>query len=96
MAAFIIFSFFSIGKLKKATIKGSLEDWQSWFLGTDDEGKPKRWSAGRFRQRVLGVSIKELGTLYPKTVFSLTTEKQGRKVTGYNLEITPINTTLKV
>lgn len=86
----------SIGKLKKATIKGSLEDWQSWFLGTDDEGKPKRWSAGRFRQRVLGVSIKELGTLYPKTVFSLTTEKQGRKVTGYNLEITPINTTLKV
>lgn len=86
----------SLGKLKKATIKGSLAEWQSWFLGTDDEGKPKKWSAGRFRQRVLGVSLKELGELYPNTAFFLTTEKEGRKIVGYTLDITPIETTLNI
>lgn len=86
----------SMGKLKKATIKGSLEEWQSWFLGSDKDGEPKKWSAGRFRQRVLGVSIKELGELYPKTVFYLTTEKNGRKVTGYRLDITPVKTALDI
>lgn len=86
----------SMGKLKKATIKGSLEEWQSWFLGSDKDGEPKKWSAGRFRQRVLGVGIKELGNLYPKTVFYLTTEKNGRKVTGYRLDITPVKTALDI
>ncbi|WP_308738388.1 replication initiation protein [Limosilactobacillus caviae] len=86
----------SLGKLQKATIKGSLDEWQSWFLGTDDDGKPKTWSAGRFRQRVLGVSIKELGELYPKTIFYLTTEKEGRKVVGYTLNITPVRTAVNL
>ncbi len=86
----------SMGKLKRATIKGSLEEWQSWFLGSDKDGEPKKWSAGRFRQRVLGVSMKELGELYPKTVFYLTTEKNGRKVTGYRLDITPVKTALDI
>lgn len=86
----------SMGKLKKATIKGSLEEWESWFLGSDDEGKPKRWSAGRFRQRVLSVAMKELGELYPKTIFYLVTEKKGRKVIGYELDITPVKTTLEM
>lgn len=86
----------SMGKLKKATIKGSLEEWQSWFLGSDKDGEPKKWSAGRFRQRVLGVSINELGKLYPKTIFYLTTRKNGRKVTGYQLDITPVKTTLDI
>ena len=85
-----------MGKLKKATIKGSLEEWQSWFLGTDEDGKPKEWSAGRFKQRVLGVSMKELGELYPKTIFFLTTEKEGRKTVGYTLDITPVKTTLNI
>ena len=86
----------SMGKLKKATIKGSLEEWQSWFLGSDKDGEPKKWSAGRVRQRVLGVSINELGKLYPKTIFYLTTQKNGRKVTGYQLDITPVKTTLDI
>ena len=73
-----------------------IEEWQSWFLGTDDEGKPKKWAAGRFRQRVLNVSMKELGNLYPKTAFFLTTEKEGRKIVGYTLDITPIKTTLNI
>ncbi|QZN94032.1 SDR family NAD(P)-dependent oxidoreductase (plasmid) [Limosilactobacillus panis] len=86
----------SMGKLKRATIKGTLEEWESWFLGTDKDGKPKKWSAGRFRQRVLGVSMKELGKIYPKTIFYLTTEKTGRKVTGYQLDITPVKTVLEI
>ena len=86
----------SMGKLNKATIKGTLEEWESWFLGSDNEGKPKKWSAGRFRQRVLSVSIDELGKLYPKNLFELTVEKSGRKVVGYRLDITPIQTTLSI
>lgn len=86
----------SMGKLEDTTIRGSLEEWQSWFLGSDDEGKPKTWSAGRFRQRVLGVSIKELGELYPKKIFYLTTEKHGRKVVGYTLDINTVKTTLDI
>lgn len=84
----------SMGKLKKATIKGSLEEWQSWFLGSDDDGQPRLWSAGRFRQRVLNVSLKELGDLYPKTAFYLTTQKEGRKVVGYILNIIPLKTSV--
>lgn len=86
----------SMGKLNKATIKGTLEEWESWFLGSDNEGKPKKWSAGRFRQRVLSVSIDELGKLYSKNLFELTVEKSGRKVVGYRLDITPIQTTLSI
>lgn len=86
----------SNGKLKKATIKGSLEEWESWFLGSDDDGKPRKWSSGRFKQRVLAVSMKELGEHYPKTIFYLTTEKTGRKVTGYTLDITPVKTAVSI
>lgn len=45
-----------MGNQSDVTIKGTMEDWQSWFLGDR-----KRWSAGRFKQRVLDVAIKELG-----------------------------------
>lgn len=86
----------SFGKLNQATIKGSLMDWEMWFLGTDEDGKPKKWSAGRFKQRVLTISINELAKLYPKTSFVITTQKEGRKVTGYQLDITPINTMLDI
>lgn len=83
----------SKGKLTQAIIKGTIEEWESWFLGSDDEGNPKKWSAGRFKQKVLMVSINELGTLHPKTSFDLTTIKAGRKVVGYRLEIVPRNNT---
>lgn len=84
----------SFGKLKQASINGSLEDWQAWFLGTDKNGNPKRWTAGRFRQRVLETSITELKMLYPNTYFSLSVNKSGRKVTGYQINITPYHTKL--
>ena len=78
------------------TIQGTLEDWQSWFLGADEYGTPKRWPAGRFKQKALDVAIKEISELYPKTLITVTTMKHGRRVTGYTLDIYPISTSLIV
>lgn len=80
----------SIGKLQDATIQGTLTDWEGWFLGSDDEGKTRHWPAGRFKQKVLNVALKEIGNLYPKMTFILTTIKDGRKVVGYRLNIHPV------
>lgn len=82
----------SVGKLTDACIQGNLEDWESWFIGSDENGKPKHWPVSRFKQKALNVALKELGKLYPKTIFTLTTIKNGRKVTGYRLDIHPIQT----
>lgn len=86
----------SMGKLRNATIQGDMEEWQSWFIGSDEEGKPKHWTASRFKQQVLRVALKELGELYPETVFTLTTITNGRKVEGYRLDIHPISTNLEM
>jgi len=85
----------SMGQLENTSIKGSVEDWQGWFLGTDETGKPITWAAGRFKDKVLNRAIDELGNLYPQALFTLTTQKMGRKVAGYQLDITTINTQLK-
>ena len=79
-------------------LTASLEEWESWFLGytIDKEKKkhPVRWPAGRFKQKVLDVALKELADLYPKSTITLTPDKRGRRVVGYTLEIRQINTTL--
>ena len=61
-------------------IKGTLEDWQIWFLGEE------KWSAGRFKQKVLDIATKEL---CEKQNCSITIEslKRKRKVEGYQLII---------
>lgn len=82
----------SIGRLRDATIKGDLIEWESWLLGSDDSGKTRTMSAGVFKRDVLNRALKELGNLYPKTIFSLTTIKDGVKVIGYELDIRPVNT----
>ena len=84
----------SLGKLTNATIQGSLEEWEAWFLGSDDNGIPKHWSAGVFKRDVINKALKELGQLYPKTLFNLTTFKHGRNVTGYKLDIHSVQTNL--
>lgn len=76
------------------TIQGSLEDWQSWFLGSNENGKPKKWPAGRFKQMVLNVATTEIAELYPNTLITLTTLKNGRKVAGYKLDIHSVQTNL--
>lgn len=86
----------SFGKLTNVIIQGSLEEWEDWFLGSDTTGHPKRWSAGIFKRDVIHKALRELGTLYPATVFELTTLKKGKKVVGYKLEIIQIQTKLDV
>lgn len=83
-------------QLPDAVIEGALEDWEAWFLGSDDDGKPKRWTASRFRQQVLTKAINELDRLYPRVHYALQVIKNGRKVTGYRLEIHPIQTNLSI
>ncbi len=70
------------GKEKHTTITGSLEDWESWFLGKD-----KRREAGRFYADVLTRSIEELSDKISVDFF-VTTLKRGRKVEGYEIMIT--------
>lgn len=70
------------GKEKHTTIRGKLEDWETWFLG-----KNKRIPAGRFFADVLNRAIEELNQKVSVDFF-ITTEKVGRKVVGYELVIT--------
>ncbi|MEN2682246.1 replication initiation protein [Lacticaseibacillus paracasei] len=81
----------SNGKLQNTTIVGNIDDWQAWFLGN-----VPHWPAGRFKDKVINKAINELGNLYPKTLFILTTQKRGRKVVGYQLDISNIHTNLKL
>lgn len=74
-----------------ATIEGSLEDWEAWFLGSDEHGQPKKWTAARFRQQVLTKAINELNCLYPEILYQLHVLKTGRKVVGYRLDIHSIS-----
>lgn len=83
-------------QLPDAVIEGSLDEWRIWFLGVDNKGKPKQWSAGRFRQNALDVAIKELGKLYPAIVITVETQTKQRRVIGYRIDIHPIQTGLNV
>lgn len=75
-----------MGKLSNVTIQGTLEDWESWFLGSDEDGNPKKMSASRFKASVLIRACEELERIYPVTI-SLTTQVMRRKVVGYKLDI---------
>lgn len=85
-----------IGKARKTTIEGSMDEWQTWFLGTKEvDGKqvPRRMSAGQFLRDVIKKAVEELEEKYNilgRTVleFSLEKKKDGRKIIGYTLEIT--------
>lgn len=71
-----------LGKDTNTSISGTTEDWQGWFLGNN-----KRWSAGRFKRDAINVAINELDKKMPHNIFTLTTKKDGRKVIGYQLDI---------
>lgn len=72
-------------------ISGTLEEWEEWFLGSDENGKPIRWPAGRFKKDALNVAYKELGRLYPQTLIDVTTNTRGRRTVGYTIEFKPIH-----
>lgn len=69
------------------TIKGTMEEWQTWFLGVDGEGNAKKWTASRFRQKVLTVALEEIKSIYKDVSVSITSIKNGRKVVGYEVGI---------
>lgn len=86
----------SYGKMQPVYIEGDLDDWESWLLGSDEDGEPKHWPVSRFKQQVLNRAISELMRLYPKTMINLITVKNGRRVVGYRLQIIPFQTNLRV
>ena len=69
------------------TIKGTMDEWQTWFLGVDGEGNAKKWTASRFRQKVLTVALEEIKDIYKDVSVSITSIKNGRKVVGYEVGI---------
>lgn len=78
--------------LPATVIKGTLQEWESWFLGSDNDGKPKKWPAGRFLGNALKPAIKELERLFPSVSFHLTVVRKKRKVIGYEFAIRPLHT----
>ena len=66
-------------------ISGSLDDWESWFLGQD-----KTWPAGRFVRDALTPAMNELSEKL-NFWFTLTKQKRGRRIVGYDLTIHSAN-----
>ncbi|MCT3580904.1 replication initiation protein [Levilactobacillus brevis] len=69
------------GHAISATITGSTEDWQGWFLG-----KKRRVSASRFYTNVLKRATEELEEKLDAEC-SLMSYKKGRKIVSYELTI---------
>lgn len=69
------------GNNKVSIITGTMEDWQDWFLGDS-----KKMSAGVFKRDVLTKAILEIEQKFPVQII-LTTQKKGRTVVGYEMEI---------
>lgn len=70
------------GKETATVITGDISQWESWFLGTE-----KRLPAGTFHNNVLNRAVKELESKLTLDVV-VTTLKRGRKVVGYEIQIT--------
>lgn len=76
-------------------IKGSLDEWELWLLGTDESGKIKHWTPGRLKQNALKPGLEKLEERYGDQIeFTLYTNKAksangSKKTTGFELVITP-------
>lgn len=75
-------------------LEASLADWETWLLGYDKDGNPRRWVAGQFKARALMRGVNELQRIFPYGFFRLTTLLNGRVVTGFRLEIKMLNSNL--
>ncbi|MGV8956167.1 replication initiation protein [Lactococcus lactis] len=69
------------GHNSSTQIKGSLDEWQQWFLGDE-----RKLTAGRFKETILTRASEELETKLHVEI-ELLTRKDGRKVTGYEMTI---------
>ncbi|MCK8625214.1 replication initiation protein [Apilactobacillus sp. M161] len=72
------------GDSGSSIIKGSLEDFENWFIGLD-----KKWTPNRFKNKVLKVAINEL-ECRNAFCFEVKTLKYGRKVIGYEIIVSNI------
>jgi len=81
-----------IGKQKYTTLNGSISEWKQWFLEKD-----KDLPTGRFYSEIIVRSIEELENKI-SCEFYVTTFKNGRVVTGYEILIndTSINESEKI
>lgn len=63
------------------TIKGTVDEWQDWFIGKD-----KRWTSGRFTDKVLNTAMNEL---IDKFNCDINLEKimDGRKIVAWEMTI---------
>uniref|UniRef100_UPI00403F3932 replication initiation protein n=1 Tax=Lentilactobacillus hilgardii TaxID=1588 RepID=UPI00403F3932 len=68
-------------RMSDTVIPGTLEEWESWFFGDNP-----RWSAGRFKQKVLDVATSELENKFDM-IITIQPTKDGRRVTGYEITI---------
>lgn len=69
------------GKNPVTVISGNLEQWQGWFLA-----KERRLTPSTFKRDIIRRAAEELEMKFNVSI-TLTTEKKGRKVVGYEMEI---------
>ena len=69
-------------KQRVTTITGTLEEWQEWFLGDE-----RRLAPAVFARDCLKVGAEELESKLNVDI-CLTVVKNGRKVVGYEMQIT--------
>ncbi|CQR26205.1 Rep [Streptococcus varani] len=69
------------GNSQTTLINGTLEEWQTWFLGEE-----RRMTAGRFLHDVITRSAEELEAKFPIDII-FEQHKRGRKVIGYEMQI---------
>lgn len=74
-----------MGNNSYAVISGSLDEWETWFLGSD-----RHWPAGRFMRDCLNVAIDEIGEKIGAS-FVIDKQVRGRKVEGYEITINSKN-----
>ena len=77
-------------------LEASLDDWKTWLLGVGEDGKPKEWSAGRFKQKALMVALEEISNLYPTSRIVVTPLKSGRRITGFTVDIQMFHTNIEL
>lgn len=74
------------------TITGDLDEWQDWFLGKEKRKEKKRMAPAVFARDCLKVGAEELesklGVGDKGVDICLTVVKNGRKVVGYEMQIT--------
>ncbi|WNU96061.1 replication initiation protein [Streptococcus sp. DTU_2020_1000888_1_SI_GRL_NUU_041A] len=75
------------GNNRVTVVEGSLEEWYLWVLGSEVMESPdllKKWTAGRFRDKVLNVAKAKIEELFPLTM-EITPQKKGRHVVAFSI-----------